>query len=48
MLATQPETAKHVATKLVKHFVSDQPLPSLSDKLAKRFMDTDGDLRAGN
>jgi uncharacterized protein (DUF1800 family) len=48
MLATQPETAKHVATKFVKHFVSDQPLPSLSDKLAKRFMDTDGDLRAGN
>jgi uncharacterized protein (DUF1800 family) len=46
MLAMQPETAKHVATQLVKHFISDQPLPSLSQKLAKRFMDTDGDLRA--
>jgi uncharacterized protein (DUF1800 family) len=45
MLARHPATATHVATKLVRHFVSDQPIPALTDKLAKRFIATDGDLR---
>jgi uncharacterized protein (DUF1800 family) len=44
-LARHPATARHVATKLVKHFVSDEPVPALADKLAKRFMATDGDLK---
>jgi uncharacterized protein (DUF1800 family) len=35
----------HVAAKLVRHFVSDQPVPALADKLAKRFIATDGDLK---
>ena len=38
-------TARHIAAKLVRHFVSDQPVPALADKLAKRFMATDGDLK---
>jgi uncharacterized protein (DUF1800 family) len=45
MLARHPATARHVATKLVRHFISDQPLPVLSDKLAERFTATDGDLK---
>jgi len=45
MLARHPATARHIAAKLVRHFVSDQLVPALADKLAKRFMATDGDLR---
>jgi uncharacterized protein (DUF1800 family) len=45
MLARHPATARHIATKLVRHFVSDQPVPALADKLAKRFTDTGGDLK---
>jgi uncharacterized protein (DUF1800 family) len=44
-LARHPATAKHVAAKLVRHFVSDEAIPTLADKLAKRFMATDGDLK---
>ena len=43
-LAKSPATAKHVAGKLVRHFVADDPPPALVDRLAKRFLDTDGDL----
>jgi uncharacterized protein (DUF1800 family) len=45
MLARHPATAQHIAAKLVRHFVSDQPVPALADKLAKRFIATDGDLK---
>ena len=45
MLARHPSTAKHVATKLVRHFIADQPPPVLVDRLAKRFVDTGGDLK---
>jgi len=45
MLARHPATAKHIAAKLVRHFVSDQPVPALADKLARRFLDTSGDLK---
>jgi uncharacterized protein (DUF1800 family) len=45
MLARHPVTARHIAAKLVRHFVSDQPVPALADKLAKRFIATDGDLK---
>jgi uncharacterized protein (DUF1800 family) len=44
-LAGEPATAKHVATKLARHFVADQPPPPLIDRLAKRFTETDGDLK---
>jgi uncharacterized protein (DUF1800 family) len=44
-LARHPATARHIAAKLVRHFVSDEPVPALADKLAKRFMATDGDLK---
>jgi uncharacterized protein (DUF1800 family) len=44
-LAHHPATAQHVATKLARHFVADEPPPALIDRLASRFIDTDGDLK---
>ena len=34
----------HIATKLTRHFVADEPPADLVDRLAKRFRDTGGDL----
>jgi uncharacterized protein (DUF1800 family) len=45
LLANHPSTARFIATKLVRHFVSDAPPRALVDRAAKRFRDTDGDLR---
>jgi uncharacterized protein (DUF1800 family) len=44
-LARHPATASHVATKLARHFIADDPPPSLIETLTKTFLDTDGDLR---
>jgi len=44
-LARHPATAKHVATKLARHFVADDPPPALVERLAKRFLATQGDLK---
>jgi uncharacterized protein (DUF1800 family) len=44
-LARHPATATHVATKLARHFVGDRPPPTLIERLADRFRDTDGDLK---
>lgn len=44
-LARHPATARHLATKLARHFVADEPPPALVDRLARRFLDTDGDLK---
>jgi uncharacterized protein (DUF1800 family) len=43
-LARHRSTARHIATKLVRHFVADEPPQSMVDRLAKVFLDTDGDL----
>jgi uncharacterized protein (DUF1800 family) len=45
MLASHPSTARHVATKLVRHFVADDPPQRLVAELAEVFRRTDGDLR---
>jgi len=45
-LARHPATATHVATKLARHFVADQPPQPLVDRLAMTFRDTEGDLKA--
>ena len=45
-LARHPSTAKFVATKLVRHFVADDPPQALVARLAQRFTKTDGDLKA--
>ncbi len=44
-LARHPATAAHVALKLARHFTSDEPPPALMERLSKRFLDTDGDLK---
>jgi uncharacterized protein (DUF1800 family) len=44
-LATQPATAKHIAIKLARHFVADEPPQPLIDRIAKRFLETKGDLK---
>jgi uncharacterized protein (DUF1800 family) len=45
-IARHPSTAKHIATKLARHFVSDEPPAALVAALTKVFRDTDGDLAA--
>ena len=45
VLARHPATAKHVAAKLARHFVADEPPPALVERLAKRFLATQGDLK---
>jgi uncharacterized protein (DUF1800 family) len=45
ILAHHPSTAKFIATKLVRHFVSDIPPPALVDRVARTFTKTNGDIR---
>ena len=45
ILASHPSTARFIATKLARRFVSDSPPPALVDRAAARFRDTGGDLR---
>ncbi len=44
-LARHRATATHVATKLARHFVADEPPPALVERLGEIFRDTDGDLK---
>lgn len=43
-LATAPATARHIATKLARHFVADDPPPALVQRLADSFLRSGGDL----
>ena len=43
-LANAPATARHVAFKLARHFVADDPPPALVRHLEQTFMRTGGDL----
>jgi uncharacterized protein (DUF1800 family) len=45
-LARHPSTARFIATKLVTHFVGDEPPAVAIDRVARVFRDTGGDLRA--
>jgi uncharacterized protein (DUF1800 family) len=45
MLAHHPSTARFIARKLAVRFVSDDPPQSLIDKMAKTFLEKDGDIR---
>ncbi|MBT8402809.1 MAG: DUF1800 domain-containing protein, partial [Gemmatimonadetes bacterium] len=44
-LSRHPATATFVASKLVRHFVSDADDPASVDRVAAVFRDTEGDLR---
>src|SRR3984885_13098344 len=45
-IAHHPSTAKFIATKFARHFVSDEPPPALVARLQEVFRKTDGDLLA--
>lgn len=45
-IARHPATARHIATKLARHFVADEPPPQVVAKLERTFRETGGDLRA--
>lgn len=45
MLAHQQATAKFISKKLATRFVSDNPPQTLIDKMARTFMDKDGDIK---
>jgi uncharacterized protein (DUF1800 family) len=45
-LCRHPSTARFVATKLVTHFVSDEPPAAAIDRVATAFRSSDGDLKA--
>lgn len=44
MLATHPATAKHIATKLARHFAGDEPPPAVVGRLETAFLKSGGDL----
>ncbi len=46
ILAAHPSTARLIATKLARRFVSDAPPASLVDALAAEFMRTSGDIKS--
>jgi len=46
LLARHPATARFIATKLVRRFVSDTPPASLVKRAARTFRDSGGDIRA--
>jgi uncharacterized protein (DUF1800 family) len=46
VLAAHPATARHIAYELAQYFVQDQPPPALVERLAQRFTDSGGDIRA--
>ncbi|HEX8845908.1 MAG TPA: DUF1800 domain-containing protein [Pyrinomonadaceae bacterium] len=45
ILARHPSTAKFIATKLARRFVSDNPSPALVERVAAAFTKSDGDIR---
>ena len=45
ILAHHPSTARHIAAKLCQRLVADDPPKALVDRVAKTFLDSDGDLR---
>ncbi len=46
ILARHPATARFIATKLARRFVSDDPPPALVERAAATFQRTDGSIRA--
>ena len=43
-LAASPATAKHISTKLARHFAGDDPPPALVERLTKAYLASKGDL----
>ncbi|KAB2850894.1 MAG: DUF1800 family protein [Hyphomicrobiaceae bacterium] len=45
-LARHPSTARHIARKLCRHFIADDPPPSAVERVAAAFKASDGNLTA--
>ncbi len=45
-LSVDPSTARFIATKLVRHFVADQPPTPMVERIAAVFLETGGNLPA--
>jgi len=45
IVARHPSTAKHIATKLARRFISDDPPQAVIDRCAAVFTNSDGDIR---
>lgn len=43
-LAASPATARHVSTKLARHFAGDEPPQALVERLTKAYLSSGGDL----
>jgi uncharacterized protein (DUF1800 family) len=43
-LAANPATARHIATKLARHFAGDDPPPPMVDRLTQTYLKSGGDL----
>jgi uncharacterized protein (DUF1800 family) len=45
MLARSPATARHLSWQLAQYFVADDPPPALVERMARRYQQSDGDIR---
>ena len=45
LLAAHPSTARFISTKLARRFVSDDPPPALVERMARTFLESEGDIR---
>jgi uncharacterized protein (DUF1800 family) len=45
LLSRHPSTARQISFKLAQYFVTDNPPKSLVDRLSKRFITTDGNIK---
>ncbi|MGI8745047.1 MAG: DUF1800 domain-containing protein [Bryobacteraceae bacterium] len=45
ILARDPHTAKFISTELAQRFVADNPPQTLVDRMARTFLEKDGDIR---
>jgi hypothetical protein len=43
-LARHPATARHIALKLARHFIADEPPADAVERISKAFRNSDGDL----
>ncbi len=46
IVCSHPSTARHIAGKLARKFVADDPPASLTERVASIFIETDGDIKS--
>ncbi len=46
ILAKSPATARHLSYKLAQYFVADSPPPALVQRLSRRYLASDGNIKA--